>query len=729
VTIDDSLAEAHVSLAFATMHLDWDWKEAESRLLRGIQLNPRYAFGYHVYAHLLAMLGRDEQALARYEEALEIDPLSPHHMTCLAAHCIHLDRFDEAERWCLKALELDPDSGPGHYYLGWTYVRTGRLPEAIAEFKKDLPLCEASLAHAYGVAGRTTAARKIINQWLEDSKTEFTASVDIALMYAGLREQDQTLTWLERAYQTRDSGLLPFIGVEPAFEHLHGNPRFDDLLRRTGLEPDDEGRTGQPFGGKITLAVLPFEDLGGDADARFLADEIPASIIQTLWALSGLQVIPRSTAFRYKVEDRDTATIGRDLSATAVLTGQINSRGDTLIIRTELVDVASNTQLWDERYNRELADILAIEEDIAKEISEALQLQLTGEERAQLTRRYTDNAEAYQHYLEGRFWWNKATEEALYRAIKSFDRAIAVDPDYALAYAGKADAYGILVAYRPPAEEVIPKARAAVEKALSLDNELAEAHTAAGWIRYVYDWDWSASDAAFNRALEIDPGYAFAHRLYAHLLAGHDYKRAIEHAERARQLDPGSLIVNTCLGHFYSWAGRNDTAIKQLRDTIAMDPSFGIAHVYLAEALLNEREYDEAIEEFREAHKLAGYIAYAAGGLGHAYAMAGLREDALQELENLRALSEQGTFVPNSAYARIHVGLGNVDEALRWLNKGCDAREVWMPYVKHQPYFRTLRGDPRFDNILRRIGLPLPTPGDPEASTAPHGSDSLDTHD
>ncbi|GAF89119.1 unnamed protein product, partial [marine sediment metagenome] len=280
-------------------------------------------------------------------------------------------------------------------------------------------------------------AREVLQELLRQADERYVRAGDIAGIYAALGQDDEAFEWLERAYQEREPQLA-WLKVDRRWDGVRDDPRFSELLRRIGLEasvPTTRGSSSVTQKTETRLAVLPFERMSTDPDTDYLSEEIPASIIDSLSNLSELRVIPRSTAFRCKIGDRDIASIGRDLNATAVLTGQINTRGNGLRIRAELVDVATNRQLWSERYDRTLTDILAIERDIADRLSETLKVRLTGEDRTQLANRSTENAQAHRAYLEGRFWWNRRSREGYNKAIELFDEAIRLDPNHALAYA------------------------------------------------------------------------------------------------------------------------------------------------------------------------------------------------------------------------------------------------------------------------------------------------------
>ena len=449
-----------------------------------------------------------------------------------------------------------------------------------------------------------------------------------------------------------------------------------------------------------SIAVLPFENKSEDPNMEYLSDEIPASIINSLSRLSDLRVVPRSTVFRYKGQKDNLATVGRELNVAAALTGQVSLFGDNLSIRAELVDLEHDRQLWGDRFNRKFADILEIEEEIAREISEALRLRLTGEEKTKLAKRYTKNTEAYGAYLEGRFWWNKRSQEGFDRAIELFEEAILIDPDYALAYAGKAESYCMLAIHVPRPEEFIRRGREAAEKALSLDETLAAAHTSLAWIKAIYDWDWLGAERSFKHSIQLDPHYPTTYNWYPVILSvlgRHD--EALQYITRALQLDPGSLIINRDYGCVLSWAGKLDEAIAQLKRTVDMDPSFGPAHMHLARVYVAKGMYDEAITEFQT----SGYYR-TTGSLGYTYAKSGRREDALNELQKLMQLSKSQD-VSAFEVAMIYTGLGDKKKAIEWLEQSCENREFPIILINIHPWLDSLRSEPGFKALLRKIGL------------------------
>ena len=465
------------------------------------------------------------------------------------------------------------------------------------------------------------------------------------------------------------------------------------------------GASGQPTEAIDSLAVMPFVIAGGDPRAEYLGEEIPATIIDSMSQLAGLRVVPRSTVFRLAKDRTDHRQIAKELRVRAILSGEISQRGERLSVRVALVDARSDRQLWGERFDRTEDDILAIEKDIAKRICEALRVRLTGEQKTELVRSYTENTQAYRAYKEARFWWNKRTEAGFRRAIDLYDEAIDIDPKYALAYAGKADVYCMAAYYFRPARDVAPKVLEAVDAALALDPQLPEAYPPRAWVRAFVDWDWAGAERDFKRAIKLDPDYETAHHWYSLLLGAlgrlDDAEREIR---RAHEIDPGSLIINRELSIPDLYRRKYDRAIKQLRNTLAMDPTFIPARMMLAATLKNAHRYDEAIAEIQRVYEEAGRFPRAAGWLGAFHAAAGHREQARQELRTLTALSKQ-QYVPATGFALIHAELGEYDAAFARLDEAFEARDGSLVFLAVSPWFDALRADPRFDDLLRRVGL------------------------
>jgi tetratricopeptide (TPR) repeat protein len=394
------------------------------------------------------------------------------------------------------------------------------------------------------------------------------------------------------------------------------------------------------------------------------------------------------------------------MGVSAVLLGRITQRGDSLTISAELVDVRNNRLVWGEQYDRKMSDLLATQREIAREIVEKLRLKVSGEDKA-LAKHYTESNEAYQLYLKGRFYWNKRTPEALTKSIEYFNQAIGKDPSFALAYAGLADSYVVPASLLPP-REGMPKAKAAAMRALELDETLAEAHTSLGRVLAAYEWNWTSAEKEFKRAIDLNPHYATAHQWYGGCLeATGRSNEAIAERKRAQELDPLSLVINFELGVAFYYAHNYDQAIEQFHKTLELDQNFPAAHVFLPAAYEQKGKYEEAIAEFKKGIPLRGGSewAFTKGGLGHLYAILGKKSEALTLLDELKQLAAQ-EYVPPTSIALVYAGLGEKDEAFAWLEKAYEERSFQLQWLNVEPRWDSLRSDPRFADLIRRIGLP-----------------------
>ena len=461
-----------------------------------------------------------------------------------------------------------------------------------------------------------------------------------------------------------------------------------------------------------SVAVLPFVNVGGDTGTEYLSDGITESLINSLSQLPNLKVIARSSVFRYKGKEIDPQTVGRELGVRAVLMGRVVQLGDQLNIQTELVDVETQTRLWGENYNRKVSDIIALQEEISREISEKLRLKLSGKEREQLGKRYTENSEAYQLYWKGRYLWNRRRPEDIREAIRDFQLAIDLDPNYALAYTGLADCYvlGNLLQMSP--REAMPIAIEKTQRALAIDPNLAEALTSLAKIKLSYEWDWTGAESEFRKALELKPGYATAHQWYGVYLSEmgrHD--ESLGQRKRALELDPLSLSISTGLGRAYFWARRYDEAIEHLQRTLQQDPKYADTHWSLGLAYEGKKMYAEAIASYQSAISLSKTAEFPEGkpemiaALGHAYAAAGRRDEALKIIEQLKTLIAQQRYVSPYSIALIYAGLGEKDMAFEWLDRAHNERDESYIHLKVDPRLDDLRSDPRFTERLQLIKL------------------------
>ncbi len=456
-----------------------------------------------------------------------------------------------------------------------------------------------------------------------------------------------------------------------------------------------------------SIAVLPFVNQNHDPDSEYLSDGVTEGIINSLTQLPNLKVIARSSVFRYKGKETDPMAAGKELGVRAVLTGRILQRGDNLTISTELLDVRDNKQLWGEQYSEKVSDLLSVQREIAKEITSNLRLKLSGADESRVTKRYTENPEAYQLYLRGRYFWNKRTEEDTKRGVDYFQEAIAKDPTYAQAYTGLADSYSALVfpigAVAP--QEAMPKAKKAAIQALAIDNTLAEAHASLAFVKFYYDWDWPGAEIEFKRAIELNPTDAEAHHYYSHyLIAMGRTEESLAESRRCLELEPSNILFSVHLGWHYLYAHQYDLAVKQLQNTLEMDSNFAQTHHWLGLAYEQQARSAEAIAELQKARALFGESVQTQAELAHINAISGKQEQARKMLAELFELAKR-RYVSSYEIAAIYGGLGEKDQAFAWMQKAYDERSDGLVNLKVEQRFDNLRADPRFADLVRRVGL------------------------
>jgi TolB-like protein/Tfp pilus assembly protein PilF len=484
-----------------------------------------------------------------------------------------------------------------------------------------------------------------------------------------------------------------------------------DLLRlKRNLESGQTSTPRVPRSRKAfdSIAVLPFENASADPNTEYLSDGITESIINNPSHLPKLRVIARSTVFRYKGQITDPQRVGSELNVRAVLTGRVVQRGDLLTIGTELVDVANGWRLWGEQYNRKLADVVAIQEEIAHEIFERLRLSLTGDEKKRVNKRPTLDAQAYQDYLRGQFYWNKRTADGVKKGIEYFQRAIERDPGYTLPYVGLADCYNILgfYAYAAP-RDAFPKAKAAALKALEIDGALTEAHASLAYGRLYYEWDWAGAEREFKGVVERNPTYATGHLYYGNLLGAMGrLGEAAEQFEKGREIDPLSLIINTSVGWTFYFSRQYEHAVESLRKTMEIDAHFAYAHAMLGKSYLQLGRFQEAIAELQVASELSGASSLYLAMLGHAFAVSDNSAEAQKILNQLIEQSSR-SYVSSYGVAEVYSGLGDKDQAFEWLEKAYEERARTMVMLKVEPELDPVRSDTRFQHLLQRMNFPL----------------------
>lgn len=459
-----------------------------------------------------------------------------------------------------------------------------------------------------------------------------------------------------------------------------------------------------------SLAVLPFENATQDPENEYLSDGIAGSLINIMAAMPKLRVMAQSTVLRYKGGGIDPQAVGRDLNVRAVLTGRIMQSGESLRIGTELVDVATGSQLWGAQYHRKPGDILSIQDEISTEISEKLRLKLTRDEKKRLSKRPTADAEAYRLYLKGRHHWNRWTEDGFYKAIEYFQLAVETDPSYALAYCGVADSYVLLGwnSYLPP-KQAFPKAKMAAMRALRLDPDLGEAHTPLAAVLWLHEWQWNQAQAEFQRSLALNPSYPTTNHWFAeYVMTMGRQAEALEKMKASQELDPLSLIISVAIGWANYMARHYEDAIEQLHRTVELEPHYPVTHWILGVLLRKTGQLESAIAEGEKGVKLSGGSPLMSAALAQTLAAAGERTKAIQILDDLTNLAKQ-KYVSPYFFAGIHIGLGEHDRAMEFLEQSYSDLCHWLIYLHIDPSMDPLRSNPHFQDLLGRIGLPLPS--------------------
>jgi eukaryotic-like serine/threonine-protein kinase len=524
---------------------------------------------------------------------------------------------------------------------------------------------------------------------------------DKSLRYQHAGEMRSDLILLKRASETELQSAATGAGTSTGNSSSVGTRRFQTSAGRNA--------TPRPRVSKVidSLAVLPFANADGDPEHEYLSDGITGSLINRLATLPKLRVMAQSTVSRFKAREVDPQAVGRELGVRAVLTGRIVQSRGSLRIGTELVDVATGSQLWGAQYDRKPGDIFVVQDEISSEILEKLRLRLTRAEKKQLTKRDTQNVEAYRLYLKGRYQWGRWTEEGFYKAIEHFQQAVASDPTYALAYAGLADCYVLLGwnSYLPP-KAAFPKGKAAAQAALQLDPNLAEAHTPLAALLWLDDWQWEKAETQFKRSLQLSPTYPTANHWYAeYVMTMGRHEEAMIRIKKSQDLDPLSLIISVAVGWALYYARRYDEAIEQLRRTIDLEPNYAVTHWILGLLLRKTGHFELAIAEGEEGVQLSNGSPLTHAALAHTLGAAGKIAEARRILDNLTELAKQ-KYVSPYFFAGIHVGLGEHERAIEYLQSCYEERSHWLIYLHLDPGMDDLRGDPNFQNLVLKIGLP-----------------------
>jgi serine/threonine-protein kinase len=443
-----------------------------------------------------------------------------------------------------------------------------------------------------------------------------------------------------------------------------------------------------------------------DPENEYFSDGMTDELITALSKVEGLRVASRSSVFALKNLREDVRTLGGRLNVSTLLEGSVRKSGNRIRVSVQLSNAADGSTLWSERYDRELADVFAVQDEIAGTIVRTLRSTLLGDLGDLTPVRYTSNMKAYSLYLKGRFWWNRRSQEAIKEGIRYFEQAIQEDPGYALAYSGLADSYALDLDYKgAPVFEGMERARAKAKKAIELDETLAEAHTSLGWVTFIFDWDWAAADREFSRAIDLNPRYATARQWYSWFLAAMGrFDEGLAQGRMAMELDPASVSIRRSMGWLLYYARQNDAALDELRRALTMNPTSEETHRLLGLVYLQQGLYDDATASFREALAGSEHDALALAGLGHVAAKRGRTAEAEAVLAELNERAKV-RYISPVAQAGLYVTLGDADAAFEWIDRAYQDRRGWLAYLKIEPLLDGIRADPRFPRLLERMRL------------------------
>src|SRR5712664_1010466 len=527
------------------------------------------------------------------------------------------------------------------------------------------------------------------------------------------REELRARLWSADTFVDFDHGLNSAIRrLRDALGDSAENPSLVETLGRRGYRfisavgfHDSQTLLGEPSSPKIqSLVVLPLENLSKDPEEEYFADGMTDQLITNLAQISALKVISRTSAMRYKGTKKSLPEIARELHVDAVVEGAVMWVGGRVRISAQLIEAPTDYHLWAASYERDLRDVLSMQEEVTRAIASEIRVNLSAQEQARLASTRPIDPEAYRLYLKGRYYWNKRSLEGFQKAIEYFQQATAKDPAYALAYVGLADTYTYFSFFDVvPPREAMPKAKAAAARALEIDNRLGEAHVSLGYVSYMYDWDWPAAGKHFEQALTLNPSYSRAHTFYPFYLSSLGRsEEALAVAKSSLDLDPASPAVNHSLAVQFYFARQFDQAIEQAHKTLELDPNFAISYELLGEVYVSRGMYREGLSELEKYSALSRGRAMSLALLGYAHARLGERNQALRMLEQLEATSKE-RYTPAFSFAVVYAGLGEKDQAFAWLEKAYGERTSRLGYLKVEPLWDTLRSEPRFADLVRRI--------------------------
>ncbi|MHC4172663.1 MAG: protein kinase domain-containing protein [Planctomycetota bacterium] len=718
MALDDTDPMAHIAVGWIALAYDWDWEKGKESYDQAIKLNPSNADGYHGLSFYWDIAGRSDKGIEAIQTALKLDPLSLSLNNGLAWTYSHAGQTEEAIAQRKKILELNPSHIETLAGLAQNYLTLSMYAEAEESISKAMDIAGRTpdllvdLASIYALSDRKDDAETLLQELQKSATSEYVSPTFFAEVYASLGNTDEAFRWLEKAYKERNWGML-FLRIWPLWDPLRSDPRFDDLVQRINFpETPASSTVAEPRKAAQApiekIAVLPFTSISSESREEWFVDGMTDALITQLGKIKALTVISRTSAMQYKNVSKPMREIARDLGVDALIEGSVIRAGNEVQVTARLIDGRTDERIWGDFFQGTFSNILALQSEVTLAIARQIEAALTPEEERRITRTEAVNPEAHEAFLKGRFFYWKWTEADFSSAVDYLEQAIEIEPDYAEAHAWLSFAYWVPSAWgysRP--EESFLKARSAANKAVALDETLPIAHVTVGWIALAYDWQWQKAKESFERARELNPNDpdAYDGLAYWYLLVAGRFDEAIEMMKTAVKLDPLSQEFNNSLANMYSHSGQVERAIEQREKTLELAPDFQVAIEDMAEDYLSMSMYPEAIASVEKAMTLAGRTPRLVALLAEAYALSGRRDEAetlLQELQE-RATSE---YVLPTYFAEVYASLGNTDEAFRWLERAHQERNFGMLWLRIPLSWESLRSDPRFDDLVQRMGFP-----------------------
>ncbi|MBF8295776.1 MAG: hypothetical protein HW389_2321 [Bacteroidetes bacterium] len=717
VEIDETLAEGHTSLAVVKRYYDRDFVGAEREFKRAIELNPNSAYTHLHYAISIVGMGRLDEALAEVKRARELDPLSLAINSTVGWVLYFARQYDLSIEQLKKTLEMDPNFAIAHYRLGLAYQQKERHEEAIAAFQKAVtlsgggPLAIAALGHAYAVSGRRNEAQKVLAELHELAKQRYVAAFYFAAIYAGIGEKDQAFAWLEKAYEERSESLLR-LNYDPRFNSLRADPRFKELLKKIELPAGaavDENKASTSTNWQNSIAVLPFKNISSDKEQEYFCDGMTEAIITDLAKIADLVVMSPAAVSRYKGQSVGPANVAEQLRVRYVVEGGVQRMGNALRVSAQLTDAETGVQLWADRFDRTTRDVFTVQDDISQKIVSALQIKLSTKEQQRLTLRPTQNLEAYDLYLRGCYYSNQRSFEGTDRAIPLLERATITDPNFAAAFAMLGSTYAQKAFYDEPLKkDWDQKAYVAVEKALSIDPNLAEAHVAKGnllWTptnRFPHD----KAIAAYKRAIELKPSYDEAHA-WLGFVCYHIglLEEGLKECRKALQINPNSAFPQSRVGTALLYLGRNEEALTELRKVPAgFNPQ--VVPMQIAITLMYLGRNDEAEEVLLETEKDIPDDPFLLSTQALLLALDGKHQEAMQKIR--LAEQKEKTYLGHFHHAAYNIGsayalMKENENAVKWLQKAADSGFPCYPKFEKDRHLNNLRHEARFISLMEDL--------------------------